>query len=355
VGVRVVVSAGGTREPIDPVRFLTNRSSGKQGLALAESAARRGAEVTLVTAAPLVVRPELAARVTVVGVESASDMERAMLAAAAGAQVVVMAAAVADFRPKAPAEHKLAKGDGVPEIVLERLPTSSPRCRTPDARARSCGLRRRDPRRAGPRRAKLERKRVDLLVVNDVSQPGVGFDHDTNAVVILDDAGSFLRHPLTTKSAVADAVFDRVSARLSAHERKTPSREYANDIHLRVGHRGPSDKMADQISDTVLDALLEGDAMSRVACETLLTTGCGGGGEVTTSTYVDIPTLVRNTVCDIGYDNDAFGFNGRTCGVMVALDEQSPDIAQGVDSAFELRTGSGGEDLLNARARATRG
>jgi S-adenosylmethionine synthetase len=93
---------------------------------------------------------------------------------------------------------------------------------------------------------------------------------------------------------------------------------------------GHPDKMADQISDTVLDALLEGDAMSRVACETLLTTGLVVvAGEVTTSTYVDIPTLVRNTVCDIGYDNDAFGFNGRTCGVMVALDEQSPDIAQG--------------------------
>jgi len=96
--------------------------------------------------------------------------------------------------------------------------------------------------------------------------------------------------------------------------------------------------------------------MSRVACETLLTTGLVVvAGEVTTSTYVDIPTLVRNTVCDIGYDNDAFGFNGRTCGVMVALDEQSPDIAQGVDSAFELRTGSGGEDLLNAQGAGDQG
>ena len=223
VGVRVVVSAGGTREPIDPVRFLTNRSSGKQGLALAESAARRGAEVTLVTAAPLVVRPELAARVTVVGVESASDMERAMLAAAAGAQVVVMAAAVADFRPKAPAEHKLAKGDGVPEIVLEPTPdilAALSNARRPGQVLVGFAAETHDVLAHG--RAKLERKRVDLLVVNDVSQPGVGFDHDTNAVVILDDAGSSFDIPLTTKSAVADAVFDRVSARLSAHERKTP-------------------------------------------------------------------------------------------------------------------------------------
>jgi S-adenosylmethionine synthetase len=119
---------------------------------------------------------------------------------------------------------------------------------------------------------------------------------------------------------------------------------------------GHPDKMADQISDTVLDALLKGDPMSRVACETMLTTGLViVAGEVTTETYVDIPSLVRDTVCDIGYDNDAYGFNGRTCGVMVALDEQSPDIAQGVDSAFELRTGSGGEDQLNAQGAGDQG
>src|SRR5579875_433809 len=114
--------------------------------------------------------------------------------------------------------------------------------------------------------------------------------------------------------------------------------------------------MADQISDTVLDALLAEDPYSRVACETLLTTGLViVAGEVSTKTYVDIPSLVRDTVCAIGYDNDAYGFNGRTCGVMVALDEQSPDIGQGVDKAFELRTGSGGEDLLNAQGAGDQG
>ena len=93
---------------------------------------------------------------------------------------------------------------------------------------------------------------------------------------------------------------------------------------------GHPDKMADQISDAVLDAILEGDPTSRVACETLLTTGLVVvAGEVTTETYVDIPSLVRETVCDIGYDNDAYGFNGKTCGVLVSLDAQSPDIAQG--------------------------
>jgi len=119
---------------------------------------------------------------------------------------------------------------------------------------------------------------------------------------------------------------------------------------------GHPDKMADQISDAVLDAILEGDPTSRVACETLLTTGLVVvAGEVTTETYVDIPSLVRETVCDIGYDNDAYGFNGKTCGVLVSLDAQSPDIAQGVDAAFELRSGKGGEDVLNAQGAGDQG
>jgi S-adenosylmethionine synthetase len=119
---------------------------------------------------------------------------------------------------------------------------------------------------------------------------------------------------------------------------------------------GHPDKMADQISDAVLDALLTDDPLSRVACETLLTTGLVVvAGEITTTTYVDIPKLVRDTVCDIGYDNDLYGFNGRTCGVMVALDGQSPDIAQGVDAAYELRSGSGGEDALNAQGAGDQG
>src|ERR1700683_60735 len=106
--------------------------------------------------------------------------------------------------------------------------------------------------------------------------------------------------------------------------------------------------MADQVSDAVLDAMLAG--------ETLLTTGLVVvAGEVTTSTYVDIPALVRDTVCEIGYDNDAYGFNGKTCGVLVSLDAQSPDIAQGVDAAFELRSGKGGEDVLNAQGAGDQG
>ena len=119
---------------------------------------------------------------------------------------------------------------------------------------------------------------------------------------------------------------------------------------------GHPDKIADQVSDAVLDALLEKDPMSRVACESLLTTGLVVvAGEVTTETYVDIPTIVRQVIIDIGYDSDAYGFNGHTCGVLVALDGQSPDIARGVDAAYELRSGSGGEDQLNAQGAGDQG
>ena len=104
---------------------------------------------------------------------------------------------------------------------------------------------------------------------------------------------------------------------------------------------GHPDKMADQISDAVLDAMLASDPDSRVACETLITTGMVVvAGEITTSGYVDIPETVRDTVCEIGYDREDFGFDGRTCGVMVALDAQSTDIARGVDDSEEARTGS---------------
>jgi S-adenosylmethionine synthetase len=119
---------------------------------------------------------------------------------------------------------------------------------------------------------------------------------------------------------------------------------------------GHPDKMADQISDTVLDAVIAQDPHGRVACETLLTTGLVVvAGEISTECYVDIPSLVRQTVCDIGYDSDAYGFNGRTCGVVVAIDEQSPDIGQGVSTALEVRSGSGGEDQKNAQGAGDQG
>src|SRR5256885_5932737 len=114
--------------------------------------------------------------------------------------------------------------------------------------------------------------------------------------------------------------------------------------------------MADQVSDSILDAILAEDPMGRVACETLLTTGLVVvAGEITTEAYVPIPKIVRQTICEIGYDRESYGFDGNTCGVTVSIDEQSPDIAQGVDTALEVRTGRSGEDLLNAQGAGDQG
>src|SRR5487761_1111706 len=110
---------------------------------------------------------------------------------------------------------------------------------------------------------------------------------------------------------------------------------------------GHPDKMADQISDTILDAILEQDPNARVACEALLTTGLVVvAGEITTSAYVEIPQIVREVVSSIGYTSSDVGFDGLTCGVAVSIGQQSPDIAQGVDTAYEVRQGVSGEDKL---------
>jgi len=109
---------------------------------------------------------------------------------------------------------------------------------------------------------------------------------------------------------------------------------------------GHPDKMADQISDAILDAILAEDPMARVACETMVTTGMAiVSGEITTSAYVEIPDIVRKTIKSIGYDRESMGFDGNTCGVMTTIDPQSPDIAQGVDKAYETRTGHRGDEL----------
>jgi phosphopantothenoylcysteine decarboxylase/phosphopantothenate--cysteine ligase len=209
-GLHVLVTAGGTREPIDPVRFVGNRSSGKQGHALAAEAAARGAKVTLVSTVDLPVPP----RADVVRVETAAEMEDAVHAAEASADVVVMAAAVADFRPARVAERKLKKQAGVPEITLEP---------TPDILA-GLGTRKRpgqtivgfaaetDEVRQNAA-AKLAAKGIDLIVANDVTAPGAGFEHDTNHVVIMDADGTEREVPLADKRAIARAVFDAVTQR----------------------------------------------------------------------------------------------------------------------------------------------
>jgi phosphopantothenoylcysteine decarboxylase/phosphopantothenate--cysteine ligase len=209
-GVSVLVTAGGTREPIDPVRFIGNRSSGKQGHAIADEAAGRGAKVILVTTT---VRPGPPGA-EVVRVETAAEMEEAVLARAIRADVVIMAAAVADFRPKVIADRKLKKGDGVPDVVLEP---------TPDILAALGQVRRpgqllvgfaAETASAGDLRTyaadKMRQKHLDLIVANDVSAPGVGFEHDTNAVLVLAADGAAFEVALSDKRAVAAALLDAV-------------------------------------------------------------------------------------------------------------------------------------------------
>jgi phosphopantothenoylcysteine decarboxylase/phosphopantothenate--cysteine ligase len=222
-GVRVLVSAGGTREPIDPVRFIGNRSSGKQGHALANEAAKRGARVTLVTSSALPVAPGI----EVVGVETAAEMETALLERTERSEVLLMAAAVADFRPKSVSDTKLSKSDGVPDIVLE--PTSDILSalagrRQPGQVLVGFAAETRDV--ASRAAAKLADKGIDLIVANDVGAPGVGFEHDTNAVVIIADDGSEREVGLTDKHTVARAVLDAVVARRAevAREAADPTR-----------------------------------------------------------------------------------------------------------------------------------
>ena len=118
---------------------------------------------------------------------------------------------------------------------------------------------------------------------------------------------------------------------------------------------GHPDKMADQISDAVLDAILRDDPNGRVACETFVTTGLVVvSGEITTKTYVDIPKIARDTIREIGYDDASYGFDCKTCAVLTAIDEQSPDIAQGVDKAYESRTSRATTTRSTSRAPATR-
>ncbi|MBL8779073.1 MAG: bifunctional phosphopantothenoylcysteine decarboxylase/phosphopantothenate--cysteine ligase CoaBC [Acidimicrobiales bacterium] len=206
-GLRVLVTAGGTREPLDPVRFLGNRSSGKQGHAIADEAAARGAKVTIVTTTG---RP-VAAGVEAVTVETAAEMEQAVLTRSDAADIVVMAAAVADFRPAVRQDQKIKKAGGTPEIVLEPTPdilAALGRRKRPGQTLVGFAAETQDLRaNAG---AKLAAKGADLIVANDVSAPAVGFEHDTNQVLIMSGSGIERDVPLSDKRAVARAVLDAV-------------------------------------------------------------------------------------------------------------------------------------------------
>jgi phosphopantothenoylcysteine decarboxylase/phosphopantothenate--cysteine ligase len=210
-GRRVLVTAGGTREPIDPVRFVGNRSSGRMGVALAEAAARRGAAVTLIAAN---VALPVAAGVERVDVSSAAELEAATAKAFEGADLLLMAAAVADYRPADPDPGKLAREEGT-RLMLELEPTA-------DVLAGLAGSRRNGQVLVGfaaehggdfvaRARGKLERKGIDAIVVNDVSDSTIGFESSDNEVTIVSTAGEE-RLPRGSKRDLADAILDRVVA-----------------------------------------------------------------------------------------------------------------------------------------------
>ena len=213
-GVRVLISAGGTREPIDAVRVIANRSSGKQGYALAAEAVARGGEVTLVSTVELPAPPG----VRVCPVETAAEMEVAMTTAATDHEVVVMAAAVADFRPRSAATAKLKKRDGIPEIVLEATPdilAGLGRAKRPGQVL--VGFAAETDELRSNAQVKLESKNLDLIVANDVSAQAVGFAHDTNAVTLLRPNAKPVEIDLADKRVVARAVIDAIVEIRSLH------------------------------------------------------------------------------------------------------------------------------------------
>jgi phosphopantothenoylcysteine decarboxylase / phosphopantothenate---cysteine ligase len=214
VGRHIVITAGGTREPIDPVRYIGNRSTGRMGAALAEAALARGARVTLIAAAVEVPLPEGA---EIVRVESAAELRAALgEALTAGTDALVMAAAVADFTPSAPKDRKIARAEG---LNLELSPTPDLLAEVAAGRsgaylvgfAAETGGFDRAPR-------KLAAKGIDLLVANDVSEPGSGFGTDTNRVTLFDRSGSRDELPMLSKREVADRILDRVAKALDGRE-----------------------------------------------------------------------------------------------------------------------------------------
>ena len=207
-GWRVVVTAGGTQEPIDSVRVVTNRSSGKMGFALAEAARDRGASVALI-AAPTALPDPVA--IDVIRVETAEQMRQAVLAALDRADALVMAAAVADYRPRQTADQKIKKHDAALTIELE--PTVDILAETAARAPEGClrvGFAAESQALIENARSKLDRKRLDLIVANDITLAGSGFAADDNKVTILGRDGREVDLPMLPKQAVAGAVFDEL-------------------------------------------------------------------------------------------------------------------------------------------------
>lgn len=210
-GKKVVVTAGGTQEPIDPVRAITNRSSGKQGFALAQAALDRGAEVILISGPTHLPTPVGASRVDV---QTAEQMSAAVLNAIPKADVLIMAAAVADFRPASPAAHKFKREKGLPQIILEATPdilgSISALKSTSGFPRIMVGFAAESQDVLSNALRKLHTKGLDLIIANDISANDAGFGVDTNRVTILDAAGGEEALPVLSKSEVSEAVLERI-------------------------------------------------------------------------------------------------------------------------------------------------
>ena len=211
VGRKVLVTAGGTHEPLDPVRYLGNRSTGKMGFAVAEAAAQRGADVVLV-AGP--VGLETPAGVRRVDVLTAQEMHDAVLAEYATADAVIKAAAVADYRPKERAGQKIKKKDGSLLLELVRNPDILKELGEKKQQQVLVGFAAETERVIEYAAGKLEKKNLDFIVANDVSRKDAGFSADTNCVTILGRDGTHTEHPLMSKRALADIILDRVAGAL---------------------------------------------------------------------------------------------------------------------------------------------
>lgn len=211
-GKRVVVTAGPTREPIDPVRMVTNRSSGRMGYRVAEAAWERGAEVTLISGPVELPAPP---GIEVRRIETTTELEQEVRKALPSADVLVMAAAPADYRPTAPSAEKRPRSDGALALPLEPtadILSGTAKARRPGSVIVGFALETGDALAKG--KDKLERKALDLIVINDALEPGAGFEVDTNRVAILDRDGSSTILPLQSKREVAERILDAVEARL---------------------------------------------------------------------------------------------------------------------------------------------
>jgi phosphopantothenoylcysteine decarboxylase/phosphopantothenate--cysteine ligase len=208
-GLKILVTAGATLEPLDPVRYMSNRSSGKMGYALAAVARRRGAKVTLVSG-PSALKPPR--DVTLSRVKTAEEMRQAVLADCRQYDVIIKAAAVLDWRPKETAEHKIKKGKGVQTIELVENPDilAELGCSRGSSRCLLVGFAAETQDLIANAQEKLKKKNLDLIVVNDVSRGDAGFEADTNAVKILYRDGPMEELPLMTKEEVADQLLDRI-------------------------------------------------------------------------------------------------------------------------------------------------